>query len=561
MRAITCILFFLVSSARSRYLGDSVNCVIDEENKNNTVETTYGKIRGSFETTDTEGKGFYAFQSIPFAKPPVGELRFKNPEYPNKWSGILDGTKPPKSCLQPFEQKNSKSEDCLYLNVFTPCLNPSVPLPVIFWIHGGYFLVGNGKMILGEPDLFIDKDVIFVSMNYRLGVFGYLSRNDNVLPGNYALKDQMMALKWAQSNIAKFGGDPKKITIMGQSAGAANVALLMQTPSSRDLFSAAIMDSGNSLNLWSRTKDPAAVADLVANYFNIQYNTSDELIASLQKIDAEDLLFGANNVDLINTALSNPLDGLLFAPSIEPVLEGAVTGLSHKKLKEGNFNRVPVLTGVNSAEGSMFVDVFDTLRIILEVYDLEPSRLAPIDLNTNTTLLHEIGKMIQSSYFQNKSISSSNVNFVKFITDHEFIRPAIEFVRLISKYVPTYFYRFDYVGQITPDGSEREVKGACHGDELIYLFYHSDEISPSESDLVTRERLVRMWTNFAKYHNPTPTVDPVLQNLTWQPAQPTSINYLNIDKDLKNLKDPNWNYTEFWSSIYKNYGIPPFDTY
>ncbi|XP_044755964.1 neuroligin-4, Y-linked-like [Coccinella septempunctata] len=455
------------------------------------------------------------------------------------------------------------SEDCLFINVFTPCLNPSEPLPVIVWVHGGYFLVGDGRLIDGEPDLFIDKEVVLVSLNYRLGVFGFLSTGDDVLTGNYGIKDQVMALEWVQDNIAKFGGDPERVTIMGQSAGAANVALLLQTHLTGGLFSAAIMDSGNSLNLWSRTKDPASIAKLVAKNFDIQYNSSDELRSSLQKLDAIDLLKGADHVDIVNTVLSNPLDGLLFAPTIEPLLRGAVTGLSHRRLKDGDFNRVPVLTGFNSAEGCMILPVFDSLRILLEVYDLSPSKLAPIDLNTNTSLLHQIGKMVQSTYFQNKTISSSKQNFVKFITDHEFARPAIEFVRLISKYVPTYFYRFDYLGEDLPstNRSEREVKGADHGEELLYLFYHSDEKTPSKSDMDTRERLIRMWTNFAKYHNPTPKVDPVLQNVIWKPVQPSSINYLNIDENLTVLKDPNHNYTQFWTSIYRNYGVPPFDTY
>ncbi|KAG7153841.1 Venom carboxylesterase-6-like 8, partial [Homarus americanus] len=188
-------------------------------------------------------RALYAYQGIPFAKPPVGDLRFKDPVPSEPWEGVRDGTKLPEPCLQVSffmftsgvrvpPEKLLGVEDCLYLNVYTPVDNgPKADLPVMVWIHGGAYFSGSTKEYL--PLVILDHDVVLVVIQYRLGVLGFLSTEDSVIPGNFGLKDQTLALKWVQRNINNFGGDKTKVTIFGESAGGASVHFHMLSPKSK----------------------------------------------------------------------------------------------------------------------------------------------------------------------------------------------------------------------------------------------------------------------------------------------------------------------------------------
>nr|XP_023018319.1 cholinesterase-like [Leptinotarsa decemlineata] len=197
-----------------------------------------GKLRGRKEYSQ-RGISFYAFQQIPYAKPPVGELRFREPLPPNNWNGILDATYNDKSCVQFFNNyvpniSHFESEDCLYLNVYTPQYpSTNLSLPVMYFIHGGSFLIGAANFEYTGPHYLLESGVIVVTVNYRLGAFGFLTTGDEIIPGNYGLKDQQMGLKWVQKNIKYFGGDPEKVTIFGQSAGASSVGFQMMSKGSK----------------------------------------------------------------------------------------------------------------------------------------------------------------------------------------------------------------------------------------------------------------------------------------------------------------------------------------
>ncbi|RZC41742.1 COesterase and/or Abhydrolase 3 domain containing protein, partial [Asbolus verrucosus] len=198
--------------------------VVQIGDKNPLVLLPNGLIRGR-EAVTIENKTYYTFQKIPYATPPTGELRFKPPQPPQNWDGILNTTNIDVICYQTTSNSSTESEDCLFINVFTPKLpseNNSVSLPVLFYIHGGGFV--EGSSLYFQPDLFINNDIVFASINYRVGVFGFLSTQDEVVPGNMGLKDQFLALQWAHDNIKLFGGDPEKITIYGESAGSASCA-------------------------------------------------------------------------------------------------------------------------------------------------------------------------------------------------------------------------------------------------------------------------------------------------------------------------------------------------
>ncbi|CAH1407431.1 unnamed protein product [Nezara viridula] len=199
--------------------------------ENPQVTTSYGTMKGQV-LKSRDGRDFFSFTSIPYAKPPVGERRFMISEKADNWTGILDATQPIPKCFQiispPFGPGPSGQEDCLYLNVFTP--NVSGRLPVIFNIHGGAFKVGSAAELFETSKAFVDENVVYVTPNYRIGTVGFLSLEDNVIPGNMALKDQALALEWVHQEISAFGGDPNLITVVGGSAGAVCSHLICELP-------------------------------------------------------------------------------------------------------------------------------------------------------------------------------------------------------------------------------------------------------------------------------------------------------------------------------------------
>jgi para-nitrobenzyl esterase len=196
--------------------------------------------------------GSTSFQGIPYARPPIGELRWRDPEPPLPWSGLRDGTNAPPACMQVDWKWNSQaakndSEDCLYLNIATPTWPAPQKLPVLFWIHGGANYNGAGRV---GPQTLTRRGIVLVTINYRLSVFGFLAHPEltreskHHSSGNYALLDQIAALQWVRQNIAAFGGDPSNITIAGQSAGAIDVGALAVSPLGKGQFEKAIDESG-----------------------------------------------------------------------------------------------------------------------------------------------------------------------------------------------------------------------------------------------------------------------------------------------------------------------------
>lgn len=202
--------------------------------RNPVLKTEIGDVQG-FTMKTIGGRDIYAFEGVPFAEPPIGRLRFRNP-VPKKWSSGIINSVPTgnKNCIQTDLSRFfavTGDEDCLYLNVYTPEVDEFAELPVVVFFYGGAFLFGSKDQY--GPAYMLDHNVILVTVNYRLGALGFLSTGDEVSPGNYGLKDQSLALKWVTQNINRFGGNPAKITLMGQSAGGASVHLHMLSKLSR----------------------------------------------------------------------------------------------------------------------------------------------------------------------------------------------------------------------------------------------------------------------------------------------------------------------------------------
>jgi para-nitrobenzyl esterase len=224
----------------------------------NPIKVEQGLLSGAGSVDGSVDGSVHAFKGIPYARPPVGALRWRAPEPPERWDGERDATSFGPACVQPERPENAitflgherQSEDCLYLNVWTGAASPSERRPVIVWIHFGAFLMGSGAGFLYDGEALAKAGVVLVTLNHRLGRFGFFAHPELTAEapygaaGNYGLLDQIAALRWVQRNIAAFGGDPDCVTLMGQSSGSSSVSLLLASPLAEGLFHRAIAQSG-----------------------------------------------------------------------------------------------------------------------------------------------------------------------------------------------------------------------------------------------------------------------------------------------------------------------------
>ncbi len=313
------------------------------------VSVTGGRIEGV--TAD----GITSFKGIPFAAPPLGNLRWRAPQPVRPWTGTRQADQFGPECMQPVFRRPGAppvvaSEDCLYLNVWTAAKSADAHLPVMVWIYGGSFMGGSGSQPAYDGTRFAQKGVVLVNLNYRLGVFGFLADHEldaespHHVSGNYGLDDMIAALKWVRANIAQFGGDPSRVTIFGESAGAMSVGILSVSPAARGLFQRAISESGGA------PLSPAELAgtsySIVAPYPSL---TSAEDVGQrfLAKLGAGD----------VAAARALPAEALLKAqPGISnlgPVQDGYVLpGDAYQRFHAGRFNDTPILVGTNANEGA-----------------------------------------------------------------------------------------------------------------------------------------------------------------------------------------------------------------
>jgi para-nitrobenzyl esterase len=315
---------------------------------NPIVKTRYGTVSG---VTDPVSQ-VSSFKGLPFAAPPVGDLRWRPPMPPAAWKGVRDATQFGSSCMQrvhgdflpwtkEFLVQNKVSEDCLYLNVWTPSIAKSANLPVVVFIHGGAFTEGSGAISIYDGTHLASTGVVVVTINYRLGVFGFLAypgltaESSHHSSGNYALLDQIAALRWVQGNIRAFGGDPHRVTIWGQSAGAFSVGALLASPVAKGFFQRAQADSG--LGIVSLPMPDLAAAEQGGLRFAAAHHAKN--LAALRAIPAAELLSG-------------PSDHFL---RFEPIVDGWVLPATPNALnRTGGDNDVPVITGYQANDNMLF---------------------------------------------------------------------------------------------------------------------------------------------------------------------------------------------------------------
>ncbi|VVC91510.1 unnamed protein product [Leptidea sinapis] len=537
------------------------------------VTTSLGSLRGRRVVSRTSAQiPYYSFKGIRYAQSPRASLRFRPPAPLEPWSGVRDALEEGAVCPHRFMLFDTYKgdEDCLFLNVYTPALpdtltgyNPK--LAVMVWIHGGAFTVGSGNAFLYGPDHLVAAGVVLVTLNYRLGALGFLSLENEEVSGNMGLKDQVMALKWVRDNIEFFGGDPGRVTIFGESAGAASVHLHMLSPESRGLFHGAIAQSGVALSPWALAKDPLARAFELGRELGIDTNSTAELLGYLRATPSELLVKAGVRISGVSgkTADLHSTVALPFLPVVEPDIPGAFLTKTPKDSLPGA--DVPFLTGYNAQEGIILFRRLQRYPKLLSEIEQEFSRVVPPELAGSAEQRERVAEHIRLFYFQQRPVDMRNVdNLIDMFTDIMFLRPVLDTIRLQAKTnrtSPTYLYRFAFDGAL---GLFKRMlgithPGACHGDEMGYLFYFSrfnyrlDDNSP---ELAVSKKMVQMWTNFAKTGNPTPPVDyESVVNFKWNPVNDTrhNINYLDITGNFTLRTDPEPKRVRFWDWLYENY--------
>ncbi|XP_069696452.1 juvenile hormone esterase-like [Periplaneta americana] len=525
-----------------------------------TVTLKQGRLRGHV-LKSRKGRPIYAFQGIPYAKPPVGDLRFKAPQPPEPWEGVLDATKEGAVCVQrglsPLDLTVRGDEDCLYLNVYTPQSptgEASEPLDVMFWIHGGGWYTGSGNTDFYGPQYLLDKDVMLVTINYRLGSLGFLSTEDEECPGNNGLKDQVAALRWVRDNIAAFGGNPDSVTIFGESAGGASVHYQVLSPASRGLFHRAVSQSGNAICSWALTPGgrPRHLAEEVAALFDCPTESSSELIACLREKDAYEVFGSEQKLKDGNRFL------LAFQPVVEPESEEAfITEEPFKILLSGTEDLVPWMAGVTSSEASFFVNFFsggnpskfkiDNVQLIKEIMD-----------NPQDSAKHNLAiKKLEEFYFKDVSSPKESIAAaVQLLSDLMFTTGTDTAVKLHSKRGgKVYHYCFDHLGSDSFNyifGDPDIYHGVSHLDDVIYLFpqdFSFPNSKKTDSDERMVDLMVTLWTNFARRGDPTPTWKPV--------SSPDMVEHARLDAEGLHMGQRLFKErVELWDSLPLKYKYP-----
>jgi para-nitrobenzyl esterase len=442
------------------------------------VATAGGAVRGKAVAAGDE------FLGIPYAAPPVGALRWQPPRPAAPWHGIRAATTYAPHCPQPSSTFGlaSTSEDCLYLNVFTPARNKSQNLPVMVWVHGGSLRTGESNDY--NPAELVQHGVVVVTINYRLGALGFLAdaalaSRPGAPSGNYGLMDQQAALRWVQRNIRGFGGDPGNVTLFGESAGGLSTLAQLASPGARGLFQRAIVESGP----YQLTQQPLADAEAAGKAFAAKAGCTST--ASAKNLAA--CLRGLP----VSTILANE-DPVGYTPDVD----GSVLTQSIKTaLARGQFNRVPVVIGTNHDEYRLFVAVFQFLgqRVTAANYQ---SMIAST-LGVSAAIASKIAAQYPLSRYPSPPVALGAVG-----TDAIFACHALTADESLARYVPTYAYEFNDENApelfLPPVGFPY---GAAHASELPYLFSQTTISRPIGLSAAQQQLAAAMkqdWTNMAK---------------------------------------------------------------
>lgn len=492
--------------------------VIAESTRDDLIVTTEsGRFRGIRFYLPTLGKTVDAFLGIPFAKPPVGPLRFRHPQPYVHNNTIYNATRMPNSCYQvpdmmfgpDFHGSNmwnpttKVSEDCLYLNVWIPKTQPRLrKSAVMVWIFGGGFYSGTTTLNLYDGKILAaENNIIVVSINYRVGALGFFFLNSAGGPANAGLFDQLMGLEWIQQNIRAFGGDPNNVTLFGESAGAASVSLHLLSPLSRSKFQRAIMQSGTANMPWVAVTMAEALRrslELAVERLGCDPSDDRDQIAECMRMKSPQTL-----VD--NQFVSR---GILQFPFL-PVIDGAFLPESPDELlRRRNFKKCPILLGSNLNEGSYFLfyeldklltldtvtmsatDFQDSVRYLFYYYPQFNQEISQAALNA---ILYQYTNWLDPNNAEANALALDNA-----IGDSQFICSLNSFANKYSsagEKVYMYFLTQRYSVNPWPAWT-----GVLHGDDIVYVFGEAlkQGLNFSQSDRDLSRTMMTYWTNFAK---------------------------------------------------------------
>ncbi|XP_049850044.1 esterase FE4-like [Schistocerca gregaria] len=508
-----------------------------------TVSIQEGDLRGQIKRTYTN-MTMYSFKGIPYAESPVGDLRFQPPVRKAAWTGVRDALQFGPACTQSLFGE----EDCLYLNVYSPILSSQTETlkAVVVYIHGGCFTGGSGA--ISEPRYFVDNDVVFVSINYRLGLLGFLSTGDDVVPGNMGLKDQVEALRWIQRNIAAFGGDSERVTLFGQSAGGASIHYHGLSPLSKGLYNNGIAMSGSALNPWAFSKNATDRAIRFANYLGYTGQNSTDLVGFLKTVDARTLAKDSDKA--LSEEDSQSLLSCVWVPSVEPDHESAfLTEEPWRLMAEGRFNPVPYMSGVTDLERVAQIHAIGSLATEEDISNLNANfdEIVGCDLRLPTREEQLSGAHSLRLFYYNDSEITVQDNYTTalFASHLSFVEGVDAVVRSMGRYSsePVYYYEYSY-----NDGPlSLFPEGAGHLADLVTMFF-TTILDPTSDAAVLRDQMTAMWSNFAKYDDPTPELNSLLTE-KWETYNESSAFYLELAAPLKPRMRLFESYMNFWHSL------------
>ncbi|XP_053513538.1 neuroligin-1 isoform X1 [Artibeus jamaicensis] len=522
------------------------------------VTTNFGKIRGIKKELNNEILGpVIQFLGVPYAAPPTGEHRFQPPEPPTPWSDVRNATQFAPVCPQniidgrlpevmlPVWFTNNldvvssyvqdQSEDCLYLNIYVPtedvkriskecarkpgkkiCRKGDIrdsggPKPVMVYIHGGSYMEGTGNLYDGSV-LASYGNVIVITVNYRLGVLGFLSTGDQAAKGNYGLLDLIQALRWTSENIGFFGGDPLRITVFGSGAGGSCVNLLTLSHysegnrwsnSTKGLFQRAIAQSGTALSSWAVSFQPAKYARMLATKVGCNVSDTVELVECLQKKPYKELV-------------DQDIQPARYHIAFGPVIDGDVIPDDPQILMEqGEFLNYDIMLGVNQGEGLKFVEniVDSDDGISASDFDFAVSNFVDnlYGYPEGKDVLRETIKFMYTDWADRHNPETRRKTLLALFTDHQWVAPAVATADLHSNFgSPTYFYAFYHHCQTDQVPAWAD---AAHGDEVPYVLgipmIGPTELFPcnfSKNDVMLSAVVMTYWTNFAKTGDPNQPV-------------------------------------------------------
>ncbi|XP_046615589.1 esterase FE4-like [Neodiprion virginianus] len=488
------------------------------------VTTQYGTYVGVW--TETVSKQPIAsFLGIPYAEKPVDHLRFKKPvPWTDHWRRGRNATQYRGPCLS-IEGSGKGSEDCLYLNIFTRQeiqnskreINSTKRAVMVFVIND---IFGNNDNSLYKPDYLLEHDIILITVNYRLDFFGFFTTGNHVAPGNNGLKDILEALRWIQENVAAFGGDHNRVTLMGHGLGAGAVHLLALSEKSEGLFHRYITQSGAAHMPWSYRLHATAVNTSLefAASLNCTRDTKWEIVQCLRKIEN----FTSNEDDLEIVRGWNR-----FGPTDEPESDEAViTDHPQTLMSEGKARDIPWLTGVVADEGLVVTILFHKNESLCHwelTENFEEIVKAVTNCEYSVKNTTKYANELLNFYFDDNVAINCATNFIEFAGDAVVNWPVHNAVSIQAKKMksPVYFYKFNYIGTFTATQKDDDLKnyGVCHGDDLNYLFsllneLHANDLqlSDTSNDTSMKYYVTEMWANFTKNGVPVLSYMP-----EWEP--------------------------------------------